>query len=258
VTFNYQSLLPDDAQLAQNAATRIKQFSAKAAQAAIAIGNELLVVKDTLRHGQFIAWLDAEFDWTDRTARRYIRLATTFKTDNLSDLNISLSALHLLASPSVSEDDRKAAVELARESGGLSFTNARDLLTTPDPIPAVSAANSHSDPPYSAPVGGTLIFPGDEESFEDSGDEEVYRSALPLGRFTVTRTTERERITETAEIELHQQDRQPLPARIAEPFYIDPIMVFNQPPMIERRLEQLHELYYLATGRQYHYIPRGE
>jgi hypothetical protein len=45
-------------------------------------------------------WIDKEFAWTDRHAHRFVEVHARFKTDNLSNLEIDVSALYLIAKPS--------------------------------------------------------------------------------------------------------------------------------------------------------------
>jgi hypothetical protein len=54
----------------------------------IEIGRDLLAVREIIPHGMFCPWLEAEFAWDERTARRYMTLASAFadKTDIVSDL----------------------------------------------------------------------------------------------------------------------------------------------------------------------------
>jgi hypothetical protein len=55
------------------------------------------VVKEQLAHGQWVKWLRDEFAWTDRTARNMMSVAERFKSENVSDLRIDISALYVLA-----------------------------------------------------------------------------------------------------------------------------------------------------------------
>lgn len=66
------------ATFARAAAERIRQHQAGAVAAIIAIGRELISVRDRLDHGQFGGWLAEEFDFTDRTARNFMRVAEVF------------------------------------------------------------------------------------------------------------------------------------------------------------------------------------
>lgn len=56
---------------------------------AIRIGQLLTEQKDTLKHGEFTPWLEANIPFTDRTARNYMRLyreRDRIKTESVSDL----------------------------------------------------------------------------------------------------------------------------------------------------------------------------
>ena len=60
-------------------------------------------MKDRLGHGQFLNRIDECFGWSDRHARRLMEVYANIKLDNLSDLNIDVSALYLIAAPKTSE-----------------------------------------------------------------------------------------------------------------------------------------------------------
>jgi hypothetical protein len=55
---------------------------------AIKIGQELLVVKETLEHGQFLPWLQAEFGWSQRTAYNFMSVAERFELARIASLQI--------------------------------------------------------------------------------------------------------------------------------------------------------------------------
>ena len=64
------------------------------------IGEHFTDVKQAIDHGQWLPWLEAEFGWTDRTARRFIEVYELVKLDNWSILpSFDVSALYLLAVP---------------------------------------------------------------------------------------------------------------------------------------------------------------
>lgn len=83
----------------------------------IEIGNRLIAVKQCLDHGKWLPWLEREFGWSERTARNYIAVAQLFvgKSATVTDLQIDVGALYLLAGPSVPEVVREKAVELAEQ-----------------------------------------------------------------------------------------------------------------------------------------------
>src|SRR3954468_8151062 len=86
--FNYSALPADVAAAARAAADRIKGRHQRQIAAIIETGRDLLAIKERLGHGWFLAWLQAEFAWTDRTARNYMQVVEQFadKTEIISDL----------------------------------------------------------------------------------------------------------------------------------------------------------------------------
>jgi hypothetical protein len=117
--------LTDEQQFAANEAEEIRGLLKRAARDIVVIGQKLIAVKARLGHGQWGAWLRDEFDWDERTARRFMSVGERFKTDNLSDLDIAPSALYLLAAPSTPENVGNDI--LARARAGEKITH-RDAL----------------------------------------------------------------------------------------------------------------------------------
>jgi hypothetical protein len=113
-SFDYEALGTSTAKFVRGVTSEIRERIGKAAQSIFEIGSMLLEVKGKLDHGQFGLWLQAEFGWEERTARRMMSVATAFKTDKLSDLNIAPSALYLLASPSTDPEVREEVITKAK------------------------------------------------------------------------------------------------------------------------------------------------
>lgn len=65
-------------------ANRIRKLQADVQRGIIEIGNELIAAKKQVGHGNWSAWIDKEFSWSDRTARRFMAVAERFgKMDNV-------------------------------------------------------------------------------------------------------------------------------------------------------------------------------
>jgi hypothetical protein len=83
----------------------------------IEIGRELTAAKALVGHGNWEAWLRAEFGWEERTAQRHISVYETFgKSDRLTDtasVMITSEALYALAAPTVPQVVRQQAVAIA-------------------------------------------------------------------------------------------------------------------------------------------------
>jgi|GEM_PF-1885323 len=111
--FDYTILSSDSRTVVQQYADEIKSLMRRSAHDVINIGQKLLEVKEQLGHGYFEAWLRAEFNWGQWTARKFMQVTRQFKTVNFTDLSINASALYLLAAPSTPEAVRQEALERA-------------------------------------------------------------------------------------------------------------------------------------------------
>jgi hypothetical protein len=109
VGFNYDLLETKLADKVRTAADRIRERIKKTVQDIIAVGNDLLAVKEVLPHGQFLPWLKAEFGWSERSAQNFMSVAEKFKSAKIADLHIQPSAAYLLAAPSVPDEAREKA-----------------------------------------------------------------------------------------------------------------------------------------------------
>jgi hypothetical protein len=96
-SFDYTLIPADIAKTAREAAVEIKRRLQRASVDIIEAGAALLKVKAALPHGMFLLWLHAEFGWTPRTARSWMKVAERLagKTEMISAL--PPTALQLLA-----------------------------------------------------------------------------------------------------------------------------------------------------------------
>jgi hypothetical protein len=77
----------------------IRSLARNAVRDILEIGARLREVRNALYDGEWEQWLDVEFSWSNRTARRYMAAAKAFadETDTVSELPIDIGAIHLLA-----------------------------------------------------------------------------------------------------------------------------------------------------------------
>ncbi len=89
------------------------------------IGQRLVECKRLLGHGNWLPWLQQQFGWSVATAERFIAVHKRLgaKIVNLTNLNIGVSSLYLLAAPSTPEDARIEVIE--RIGDGEPLTNAQ-------------------------------------------------------------------------------------------------------------------------------------
>lgn len=113
-SFDYRSLDGESRIVVEQKTAEIRDRIGRAALNIFEIGERLVAVKARLGHGQFGTWLDAEFGWSDWTARKMMAVASQFKSVNFSDLKIAPSALYLLASEGVPAEVREEVIEQAK------------------------------------------------------------------------------------------------------------------------------------------------
>ena len=129
--FSYATLAPDVADVARETAHQIRS---RFKWTFIDTGRDLLAVKNRLTHGQFGAWLKAEFDMADRTAERYMTgAALAAKSDKMSKLPEPI-----LRAVAVAPKTVQAAIMERIERG--------DHLTTTDVHKATQEARTRANP----------------------------------------------------------------------------------------------------------------
>ncbi len=122
--FNYRTLESGDCSFVKDRAVRIHDLARKTAEAIRLIGQWLTEVKERLPHGAWESWLHSEFAWTDRTAQRLMQVYEAFKSDNLSDLSIDVSALYLIAAPKTPEPVRQEIIYRAQTGEHITHAKA--------------------------------------------------------------------------------------------------------------------------------------
>lgn len=105
----------------------IRGLMRRAAQDIVAIGQALIRVKEALPHGQFGAWLQAEFEWSDQTALNFMSVARRFG-EIPEGLEFAPKALYLLSSASVPESARQEAKSLATEGEPITPKLAQQII----------------------------------------------------------------------------------------------------------------------------------
>ena len=107
INFDYDALPRDLADDARKIAGRIR---GRIKTGYIATGHDLIEMKERVGHGQFGAWLVAEFGLSERTAERYMAVARfdAANSDIMSDL--LPATMHALAAPSLPERARAACI----------------------------------------------------------------------------------------------------------------------------------------------------
>jgi hypothetical protein len=106
-------------------AAQIKRLEKQTIGNVIETGRLLSEARALIKHGDWRPWLKANFEWSRRTATRFINVYELSSQIDLSALNISLSALYLLADLK-SPVKRDQIVEAAK-TGRVTFEIAQNI-----------------------------------------------------------------------------------------------------------------------------------
>lgn len=113
------SLEPAGTRDIETITTEILFFKAQAGSAILEIGRRLIEAKAQLDHGQWLSWLEKKVEFSEASARRFMRLAREYPNQStLTDLGPS-KALALLALP---ESERNDFISESHQVGGLEKT----------------------------------------------------------------------------------------------------------------------------------------
>lgn len=134
IAFDYGALVPATRRLVKKATADIRDRVARSAAELIEIGQRLIEVKLALEHGEFGDWLEAEFGWSERTARNLMSVATVFRDCKSATVAvIGAGALYLLASDSTPEEVRQRFIEAAESGQPVTQAEVRKALSEEEP-----------------------------------------------------------------------------------------------------------------------------
>ena len=127
--FNYGNLDSQQREQVRQATEEIKKRLRRAAQDIWEIGKMLSVVQSQLQRGQFDDWIKTEFDWSRRTAYKFISVYKRFDRQiNFAEVNIATSALYLLAAESTPENIRQDFIDKAQQGVKITHQEVKQQL----------------------------------------------------------------------------------------------------------------------------------
>ncbi|ACC81530.1 DUF3102 domain-containing protein [Nostoc punctiforme] len=124
----YPNLNAETLALVQEHTHEIKVLIRRTAEDIINIGQRLIEVKKFLGHGNFTNWLKVEFNWSISTATKFMHVAEHLKFVNFTNLNISASALYIIAAPSTSKEARAEVLKRAVIGENITYTQAKEIV----------------------------------------------------------------------------------------------------------------------------------
>jgi hypothetical protein len=116
--------------LAENA-NAIRSLGKQTVENIIEIGFRLAYCRDNhLQHGEWLPWLEREFNWSRRTAGNFIHVyeAAERRSANFANLGIPVSGLYMLASPSTPEKARDEIIKRAETGEKLSLAGVKRVI----------------------------------------------------------------------------------------------------------------------------------
>ena len=145
--FDYSELDTETSSVVQQRTDEIRALMRRTAEDIIAIGRKLIEVKARLGHGQFLAWLEAEFGWHRGTANRFMQVADAFSAVEMSQIaTFAASALYLLAAPATPETARAEALERAAAGEAITHSLARGILARHQAFPLTAGEPCRARP----------------------------------------------------------------------------------------------------------------
>lgn len=113
--FSYDFLEEDIADFIKDRANKINFLSRRVAKDSVEIGKYLIEVKEKLDHGDFLAWIKAEFPWGKSTAYRLMPIAQKFPNFGSMQVSLSTDVLHELSKRFVPQEAVDEVFERAKE-----------------------------------------------------------------------------------------------------------------------------------------------
>ena len=130
--FDYAALEDNTRLFVQERTKDIKEWERSLKQAAWEIGRNLVEVRECLTalgYGLFTSWLRSEFQWSEKTAYNYIAIYEFFPTSvNVTEVEIAISSLYLLASPSIPEEARMEVRRLAEQGKKITSKEVKSVV----------------------------------------------------------------------------------------------------------------------------------
>jgi hypothetical protein len=126
--FDYRLLSADTRVFVIEKTDETQWLLKKTAENIILIGKNLQAVKAKLPHGMFLPWLKYEFGLSQVTANNFMHVADRFDGKLTKFVNLSVSALYALASPSTPEEAVEEALHRADSGEKITHALAKQII----------------------------------------------------------------------------------------------------------------------------------
>lgn len=178
--FDYRTLNADTRNFVQERAAKIHHLARATAMGIMQIGEHLTEVKARLKHGDWLPWLKEEFGWKHDTATRFMNVYERFKLRNLSNLQIDVSALYLIAAPKTPDPVRAEIIRHAEVNPDkVTHSAVRDIVVE---------YNKSGDAPRAVAKIFDAVRAAKEQARILPSPAEARRIAINTGKHTLDRT----------------------------------------------------------------------
>lgn len=160
--------------IANEAAEEVEKSARKTVEHAARCGRALLAIKQQTAHGQWLAWLGANFDHSQQTASRYMTIAANYSSmSNLQQAKDVNDALRMIAeNPDTPKRERKPSVEVVEPKKA----EEKPEPTGEKATLAVSREETRKAPAHRPPEKFTPVTP----SYDDEDGEPEAPKAVPM------------------------------------------------------------------------------
>ncbi len=125
--FDYAGIPSEAVTEVRAAAERIRVRMKRTAEDIIAIGLDLIAVKEKLPHGAFLPWIEAEFGMSESAAGRFMKVGSVYGSKSVNLTNLTPSVLYELAAPSTPEPVRQAIEQKAADGESATVEEVKRL-----------------------------------------------------------------------------------------------------------------------------------
>jgi Protein of unknown function (DUF3102) len=126
--FDYGALDTETRRFVLERTERIHNLARMTAAGIVQIGQYLAEVKARLQHGKFLEWIEREFAWHRDTANNFMQVYECFKCRDFRQMEIDVSALCLIAKPSIPEPVRADVIRRAEAGEPVNHAGTRALV----------------------------------------------------------------------------------------------------------------------------------
>lgn len=199
--FQYNLLNEEVRPKIEAATARLHELERRTGDAIIEIGRTLVVVKEELGHGQFGAWIESEFGWSEPTAQRFMRVADVFQNRQVD--GFQPSALYALASGNVTQAIRDEFAQRAE---------AGEIIRSKD-VKERIAEERRSTPivqnprPSAVQVARSIVEDLEPEIREAFGEGITSAMSVPVFRTSLQTVSERLAAAHYELSTIHDRDR---------------------------------------------------